>query len=180
VLGFGFVPDSSAAKVVACCIPQHEWIQQCIETLHHVIEYGANPNFSDNQGSTLAEFCRGNLTQETSALVLKLFSQHDVIRSQLIECVASNDSGSLIAVIQQHSISEAVDEHGLNLIFLAARLGHLSCFQVLFRSSAAPHSLRNYSGLSPMHVAASRGRTAIISFLIECGEQRACVFLFIC
>jgi hypothetical protein len=137
--------------------------------MRHVIDFGANPNFSDSQGSTLAEFCRSNLTQETTSLILKLFSQPDVIRSQLIECVISNDSGTLTGIIQQHSLTDTSDEHGLNLAFLAASLGQLACFQVLFRLASAPQSMRNFGALSLLHVAASKGRSAIVSFLAESG-----------
>jgi ankyrin repeat protein len=148
-------------------------VGHCIETMRHVIQFGANPNFSDSQGGTLAEFCRANLTKETTGLVLQLFAQPDVIRSQLIECVLANDSGSLTAVIQQNSITEAVDEHGLNLVFLSASLGHLSCFQVLFRLASSPEILRSFGGQSLLHVAASKGKVTIVSFLAESG-------LFLC
>jgi hypothetical protein len=144
-------------------------ISQCVATMRHFIEFGANPNFSDSQGSSLAEFCRANLTKETSALVLSLFSQPDVVRSQMIECVISNDSGSLTAIIQQRAITEVLDEHGLNLAFLAASLGHLSCFQVLFRLTPAPESLRNFGSLSLLHSAACKGKTTIVSFLADSG-----------
>lgn len=145
-------------------------VSQCIETMRHFINFGANPNFSDSQGSSLAEFCRANLTKETSALVLNLFSQPDVIRSQMIECVIANDSGSLTSIIQQHGITEAVDEHGLNLAFLAGTLGHLSCFQVLFRLVPSPEILRNFGSLSLLHSAALRGKISIVSFLVESGN----------
>jgi hypothetical protein len=139
-----------------------------------VIEFGANPNFSDSQGNTLAEFCRSNLSKQTTELILKLFSQPDVVRSQMIESVMINDSGSLTAIIQQHSVTNATDEHGLNLAFSAASLGHLACFQVLFRLSTEPERLRNFGALSLLHVAASRGKSAIVSFLAESGLSFEC------
>jgi len=157
------------ANRASCCIPHDQMVSQCIETMRHVIDFGANPNFCDSQGSTLAEFCRANLSKETSSLVLKLFSQPDVVRSQLIECVIANDSGSLTAIMQQHSITEALDEHGLNLVFLAGTLGHLSCFQVLFRLANSPERMRNFGALSLSHVAAYKGKSTIISFLVESG-----------
>jgi hypothetical protein len=138
--------------------------------MRHFIDFGANPNFSDSQGSSLAEFCRANLTKETSTLVLNLFSQPDVVRTQMIECVIANDSGSLTDILQQHGITEAVDEHGLNLAFLAASMGHLACFQVLFRLAPAPESLRNFGCFSLLHCAASRGKVSIVSFLVESGD----------
>jgi ankyrin repeat protein len=158
-----------AAQTSSCCIARDDLVGHCIETMRHVIQFGANPNFSDSQGGTLAEFCRANLTKETTGLVLQLFAQPDVIRSQLIECVLANDSGSLTAVIQQNSITEAVDEHGLNLVFLSASLGHLSCFQVLFRLASSPEILRSFGGQSLLHVAASKGKVTIVSFLAESG-----------
>jgi hypothetical protein len=85
-----------------------------------------------------------------------------------------NDSGSLTAIIQQHSVTNAADEHGLNLAFSAASLGHLACFQVLFRLSTEPERLRNFGALSLLHVAASRGKSAIVSFLAESGLSFEC------
>ncbi len=168
-----------AAHRSSCCITHNELISNGIQTMRHVIDFGANPNFSDSQGNTLAEFCRSNLTKETAALIFKLFSQPDVIRSQIIECVIANDSGSLTAIIQHHSLTEAVDEHGLNLVFLAASLGHLACFQVLFRLTHAPETLRNFGSLSLLHVAATKGKPVIVSFLAESGMfSRARVVLF--
>ena len=158
-----------SANRASCCIPHEQMVSQCIECMRHVIDFGANPNFSDSQGSTLAEFCRANLSKETAELVLKLFSEPDVVRSQLIECVIANDSGSLTAIMQQHSITEALDEHGLNLVFLAGTLGHLSCFQVLFRLATSPENMRNFGALSLSHVAAYRGKSTIVSFLVESG-----------
>jgi hypothetical protein len=166
--------DRFTAQRTSCCIPQEELVKYGIETMRVVIEFGANPNFSDSQGNTLAEFCRSNLSNGTTELILKLFSQPDVVRSQMIECVMVNDSGSLTAIIQQHAVSSAVDEHGLNLAFLAASLGHLACFQVLFRLSSEPERLRNFGALSLLHVAASKGKTAIVSFLAESGLLFEC------
>jgi ankyrin repeat protein len=148
--------------------------------MRHVIEFGANPNFSDSSGSTLAEFCRSNLTKETTSQILKLFSQPDVIRNQLIECVFANDSGTLTAIIQQHSLTDTVDEHGLNLAFSAASLGHLACFQVLFRLASSPQSMRNFGALSLLHVAASKGSSAIVSFLAESGILFRHTFIDVC
>jgi hypothetical protein len=162
-------PHPLSANRASCCIPHVQMVSQCIECMRHVIDFGANPNFSDSQGSTLAEFCRANLSKETAELVLKLFSEPDVVRSQLIECVISNDSGALTAIIQQRSITEALDEHGLNLVFLAGTLGHLSCFQVLYRLAASPEHMRNFGALSLSHVAAYRGKSTIVSFLAESG-----------
>jgi ankyrin repeat protein len=146
-------------------------VVQCIETMRHFIEFGANPNFSDSQGGSLAEFCRANLTKKTTALVLNLFAEPNVVRNQMIECVIANDSGSLTTIIQERSITRAVDEHGLDLAFLAASLGHLSCFQVLFRLSPAPETLRNFGSLSLLHAAATKGKSSIVSFLVDSGVQ---------
>lgn len=92
--------------------------------------------------------------------------------SEAIAAVEKDDAAALRASLSRGSSANAVDEHGLSLLHLAAAQGKLECMAALLEAGAdKAATAAAVDGATPLHVAAAFHQEACAAALLDHGAE---------